>query len=198
MSFLGEIKRRKVFKVAAVYAVVGWLIIQVVGQIAAPLGLPPWFEAFVIVLLGIGFPIALILGWIFDLTPEGLRSTPVQATEAVRVSPGQSFTYVVQGLVLVAVGFLVVDQYLLGGSSEVSGSTSSSPAQVNRFVHTITADRAVSNSRWNTFTFAPNGRRFAYQSEVGIYVRDLETLETRLVEGSQDIFANPFFSPDGQ
>ena len=73
MSFLGEIKRRKVFQVAAVYAVVSWLLIQVVDVVAEPLALPDWIDAVVIVLLAVGFPIAVILAWAFDLTPEGIK-----------------------------------------------------------------------------------------------------------------------------
>ncbi len=63
MSLLGEIKRRKVFQVAAVYLVVAWLIIQVVDVVNEPLTLPDWFDTVVILLLTIGFPIAVILTW---------------------------------------------------------------------------------------------------------------------------------------
>jgi len=72
MSFLGEVKRRKIFQVAAVYAVVAWLIIQIVSVIEAPLRLPEWFDTAIIVLLAIGLPIALVLSWGFNLTPEGV------------------------------------------------------------------------------------------------------------------------------
>ena len=71
MSFLGEIKRRKVFQVAAVYLVASWLIMQVVDVVAEPLLLPDWLPRVVIVLLAIGFPIAIILSWAFDLTSHG-------------------------------------------------------------------------------------------------------------------------------
>jgi hypothetical protein len=62
----------KVFQVAAVYAVVAWLIIQVVGAIEEPLNLPDWLDTVVIVLLAVGFPVAAILAWAFDVTPEGV------------------------------------------------------------------------------------------------------------------------------
>jgi hypothetical protein len=76
MSLLGELKRRKVFQVAAVYAVVGWLLIQVAVSIEAPLNLPNWVDTLVIVLVAAGFPIALILSWAYDVTPRGLVQTP--------------------------------------------------------------------------------------------------------------------------
>lgn len=76
MSFWGEIKRRKVFQVGAVYVVVAWLLIQVVDVINEPLSLPVWFDTVVIVGLAIGFPIALILAWALDITDTGVVRTP--------------------------------------------------------------------------------------------------------------------------
>jgi adenylate cyclase len=73
MSVWKELKRRKVVQVAAVYAVMAWLMIQVIDTVSEPLNLPVWLDTVVIVLLGVGFPIAVILAWAFDLTPEGIR-----------------------------------------------------------------------------------------------------------------------------
>jgi adenylate cyclase len=75
-SLLVEVKRRKVFQVAAVYAVVAWLLVQIVATVKAPLQLPGWFDTVVIVLLLIGFPIAVIVAWAYDFSPDGLRRTP--------------------------------------------------------------------------------------------------------------------------
>ena len=92
MSFLSEIKRRKIIQVAAVYAAVAWLLIQIVGSIEAPLSLPDWFDTVVILLLALGFPIALILSWAYDLTPSGVvrdqgnrEQSRATTTEAVDV-----------------------------------------------------------------------------------------------------------------
>lgn len=71
-TLLAEIKRRKVFQVAAVYAVTAWLLVQVVTAISDPLNLPEWADALVIVLLAIGFPIALILSWAYNITSGGV------------------------------------------------------------------------------------------------------------------------------
>lgn len=117
MSLLTEIKRRKVFKVAAVYAAVAWLLIQIVTSVDEDLSLPDWFAAFVIVLLGVGFPVAIILAWVFDVTPDRLQTTPeTKRGEAAVAAP--PFTVVIQILVLLAVGFLVVDQYFLDSSEQ--------------------------------------------------------------------------------
>jgi TolB-like protein/Tfp pilus assembly protein PilF len=75
LSFFSELRRRNVFRVAATYAVVAWLIIQVNSAVSGPLNLPGWFETIVIVLLALGFPVALVLAWAFELTPDGIKLT---------------------------------------------------------------------------------------------------------------------------
>jgi len=198
-TFLGEIKRRKVFQVAAVYAVVAWLLVQIVATVEEPLNLPDWVDTFVIVVLAIGFPVALVLSWAFDLTPESVKSAE-PATDGSAGKPAVStFANLSQVLILLAVGFLVVDQYLLSSAGPGPQFTPRTTTTfVNRYAHTITANQPVENTRWGIFAFAPSGRRFAYQTDVGIYVRDSDTLEARLVPGSENIFSSPFFSSDGR
>lgn len=74
MSFVSELKRRNVVKVAIAYVAISWLLIQLVTTVEEPLGLPPWFDTVVIMLLAIGLPVALVLAWAFELTPEGIKS----------------------------------------------------------------------------------------------------------------------------
>ena len=76
MSFLTELRRRNVVRVAATYVIASWVIIQVVTSVSAPLNLPDWFDAVVIVLLIIGFPVAVLVAWAFELTPDGIKVTP--------------------------------------------------------------------------------------------------------------------------
>lgn len=103
MSFLGEIKRRKVFQVAAVYAVVAWLLIQIVATVEAPLNLPDWMDTFVIVCLAIGFPIALVMSWAFNLTSDGL----IRDRGSVPQSGGRTIEFLLIGLIVAAVGWLI-------------------------------------------------------------------------------------------
>lgn len=86
-TFYAELKRRRVFRVAVVYAVVAWLVIQVAETVFPPLGLPDWTVRFVILLALLGFPIALVMAWALELTPEGLRLTHAVDQEADRVVP---------------------------------------------------------------------------------------------------------------
>jgi adenylate cyclase len=118
MSFVGEIKRRKVFQVAAVYAVVAWLLVQIVATIEAPLNLPDWADTLVIVLLAIGFPIALIISWAFDLTPDGLVRD-LGDNPQFR-GKGRRVEYVLIALLAVAVGFLFMDNYVLDRAPDSS------------------------------------------------------------------------------
>jgi len=76
-----EIKRRKVVRVAIAYLVVGWLLIQVADVTSDPLQLPDWADTLVIWLIGLGFPVALVLAWQLDITSKGIVVTPDKADE---------------------------------------------------------------------------------------------------------------------
>src|SRR6187431_2312518 len=73
-KFFAELKRRKVYRVAISYAVIAWLLIQIDTQVF-PFFAPTWVVKFIIVLVGLGFPVALVLSWIFDFTLEGIKRT---------------------------------------------------------------------------------------------------------------------------
>ena len=73
LSFFAELKRRNVYKVAAAYAVVSWLIIQIATQVFPFFEIPNWAVRLVVLLLILGFPVALILSWAFEITPEGIK-----------------------------------------------------------------------------------------------------------------------------
>ena len=76
-KFFTELKRRNVYKVAVAYAVVAWLLIQVATQVFPFFEVPNWAVRLVVLLIIIGFPIALVIAWAFELTPEGLKRTEV-------------------------------------------------------------------------------------------------------------------------
>ena len=74
-NFLAELKRRNVYKVAISYAVVGWLLIQIATQVFPFFEIPNWAIRLAVLAIVLGFPIALVIAWAFELTPEGLRRT---------------------------------------------------------------------------------------------------------------------------
>lgn len=81
-NFWQELKRRKVFRVIAMYAAASYVIIELSNNIVEPLRLPEWVPTLIIVLLAIGFPFAVIFSWIFDVTPKGIQKTkPAYSTE---------------------------------------------------------------------------------------------------------------------
>ena len=83
MSFIDELKRRKVFRVAATYGVVAWILMQI-GEVTFPaLNIPEWVMSTLVVLLLAGFPIAVIFAWIFDKTPQGYIKTDAPDTENI-------------------------------------------------------------------------------------------------------------------
>src|SRR6187401_3608277 len=73
--FFGELKRRNVYKVAVAYAVVGWLLIQVATQVFPFFEVPNWTVRLVVLAIVVGFPIALVVAWAYELTPEGFKRT---------------------------------------------------------------------------------------------------------------------------
>ena len=74
-NFFAELKRRKVYKVAVAYAAIGWLLIQIATTTFPVLQIPAWAMRLVVVLVLLGFPIALVLAWAYEMTPDGIRRT---------------------------------------------------------------------------------------------------------------------------
>jgi adenylate cyclase len=80
LGFFAELRRRRVIRVAVVYAIAGWVVIEVASTMLPGLHLPPWSVTLVIALVVLGFPIIVLMGWIFDLGPGGMqRTSPVAA-----------------------------------------------------------------------------------------------------------------------
>ncbi len=112
-NLLEELRRRNVFRVGAAYGIVAWLLIQIVVSVEAPLHLPDWVDTFTIIFLIIGFPIALLFAWAFELTPEGVKRTPdVSPAESITSLTGRKFDFIIIGLLLMAIIFLVLDNYV--------------------------------------------------------------------------------------
>ena len=81
-------KRRRVFRVIALYAIAGWIVIEVASTVLPGLNLPDWTSTLVIVLVALGFPIAVVMAWAFDLGPDGVTRTPAVETEPAPAAPG--------------------------------------------------------------------------------------------------------------
>jgi TolB-like protein len=113
-SLWGELRRRNVFKVAVAYAIVAWLLIEMVATVFPALKLPEWTVTFVTALILISFPVILIGAWAFEVTPDGMKRTrEVPLEHSITHITGRKFDFAIIGLLAIAVVFLVVDNYVL-------------------------------------------------------------------------------------
>ena len=124
-NFFAELKRRNVYKVAVAYAVVGWVIAQIATQIFPFLEIPNWVVRLVIALIAIGFPIALVIAWAFEATPEGIKRTEdVDPAAAARQSKKHAWIYVVVIGAGISVALFFVGRYSAQRTSAESGRPS--------------------------------------------------------------------------
>ncbi|KAF5408371.1 MAG: TPR repeat protein [Candidatus Udaeobacter sp.] len=119
-TFFGELKRRNVYKVAIAYAVVAWLLMQIATQVFPFLEIPNWAIRLVIMLIAIGFPIALVIAWAFELTPEGLKRTESADELPKRSARSHAWIYVVIIAGAISVGIFFLGRYT---SSKQSAKT---------------------------------------------------------------------------
>ena len=122
-SIWGELKRRNVVKVAVAYAIVGWLLVQVADTFFPALRLPEWTVTFVAGLVILGLPLALILSWAYELTPDGVeRTKSVPLSESIAKITGRKLDFVIIGLMAAGIAFLVVDNYVLDSGGAFAGA----------------------------------------------------------------------------
>ncbi len=124
-NLLAELKRRNVYKVAAAYAVVGWLLVQVATQVFPFFEIPNWAVRLVVLAIVIGFPIALIVAWAFELTPEGLKRTEDVDLTAQGHRKSYVWIYVVIAGVSLSIGLFFIGRYSAGTKSPAASSNQS-------------------------------------------------------------------------
>ena len=128
-ELITELKRRNVFKVATVYGITGWLIIQIITSISEPLALPPWFDTAIIILVLIGFPLSLIFAWAFEMTPEGLKKTKkVENTESISSSTGKKLNRLIITTLILLIAFLGYERFFVHEHQENIEVTTSLPS----------------------------------------------------------------------
>ena len=125
-NFLAELKRRNVYKVAVAYAVVGWLVIQVSSTVLPTFHAPEWVVQTLVVLVAIGFPIALVIAWAFELTPEGLKRAEDVDLAMKRRPKSHAWIYVVAVGAVLSIGLFMLGRY---GFREKNSSTVELPAK---------------------------------------------------------------------
>jgi TolB-like protein/predicted Zn-dependent protease len=112
MSLLKELKRRNVFKVGFAYLVSAWILMQVADVLFDAIGTPAWVMQTMLVLLGIGFFVALFFAWAFELTPEGVkRESEVDRTQSITAQTGKKLNNAIVILLVLAVAYLLFDKF---------------------------------------------------------------------------------------
>jgi TolB-like protein/Flp pilus assembly protein TadD len=111
-NIFNELKRRNVYRAAAAYGVVAWLLIQITTGVFPFFGIPPWAVRWVVVSLLLGFPVAMIVAWIFEWTPEGFKRTDeMPPTPSLRRATGRKLDFVIIAALLVVIAVLAWQRF---------------------------------------------------------------------------------------
>ena len=107
-NFFAELKRRNVYKVAIAYAVVAWLLLQAASILFPTFEAPPWVMKIFIALIVLGFPVALVFAWAFELTPEGLKRTEdIDLSKSITRTTGRKLDFLIIGVLLLVIAVLI-------------------------------------------------------------------------------------------
>jgi TolB-like protein/Tfp pilus assembly protein PilF len=140
MGVLGELRRRNVFRVGAAYAVVAWLLIQLADILLANFGAPGWVFGSLTVLILLGFPIALLLTWAYELTPDGLkRDRDVPAGAGTAPGSRRRLDWVIIGALVAVIGVMAFERVRLAGSA-VDGAGLAAAAAPARSIAVLAFD----------------------------------------------------------
>ena len=141
MSFFSELKRRNVFRVGIAYAVAAWVLLQVIDLVLENIAAPDWVMKVFMLGVAVGFPVAVIIAWAYEMTPEGIkRESQVDRTQSVVHTTGRKLDRIIIGFLAVAVVFLLIDPFEYRGTPElvvvdkakvVSNTVLSEPVSVN-------------------------------------------------------------------
>ena len=119
MSLFSEMKRRNVIRVAIAYAIVAWLIAQVAELALDSFAAPDWVIKTILLLLIIGFPLALLFAWAFELTPDGLRrEKDVDRSDSITRRTGRKLDYVIIAVLVLVLGYFAVERFAPGSSED--------------------------------------------------------------------------------
>ena len=112
MSFFTELKRRNVFRVGFAYAIAAWVLLQVVDLVLENIAAPDWVMKVFMLGVAVGFPVAVIIAWAYEMTPEGIkRESEVDRTQSVVHTTGRKLDRIIIGFLAVAVVFLLIDPF---------------------------------------------------------------------------------------
>ena len=125
MSLIQELRRRNVIRMAGLYLVGAWLIVQVSGTVLPMFGAPGWLPRSIVALLAIGFLPAMVFAWVFELTPDGIkRDAEVKPGESIAAQTARRMEHMIVAVLLLAVGYFCVDKFVLAPKREAAAIAS--------------------------------------------------------------------------
>ena len=177
MPFLAELKRRKVFQTAAIYAVIAWLVIQIADVLLPAYGAPAWVMPVFSTIVILGFPLAVTLAWLFQTTPEGIQrdAGPRQAEESETMS---TYGRNIGSIALIVVSALAVGLVIGGFIGRVTIEAPEIREQLK------TAIQLTANPEENPVigsAISPDGKYLAYIEASGLYLRVIDSGESHQI-----------------
>ncbi len=136
-DIIRELSRRHVLRVAVAYLAISWVVIQVANIVEGPLQLPIWTDTLIIILLAAGLPIALLVAWAFELTPDGIKRTE-DITKDATPMPVRKVDYVMLITLILAIGFAAWGR-LAPTSEQNAAANQARPSEANRPVAPVSA-----------------------------------------------------------
>src|ERR1700745_3560895 len=113
-NFFAELKRRNVIRMAGLYLVGAWLLVQVASTVLPMFGAPDWLPRSIVILLVIGFVPTLIFSWAFELTPQGLkRDEDVPPEQSISPQTGRRMDRIIIAVLVLALGYFAFDKFIL-------------------------------------------------------------------------------------
>jgi TolB-like protein len=135
-SFVAELKRRNVIRVAGLYLVGAWLVVQVAGTVLPMFGAPEWLPRTIVVLVAIGFVPAVIFSWVFELTPEGLkRDENVAPEQSITPQTGRRMDRMIIVVLVLALGYFAFDKFVLAPKREAALGASAGPNEARSLIN---------------------------------------------------------------
>src|SRR5436305_1826598 len=130
INFFTELKRRNVYKVAVAYAVVGWLLVQITTQVFPIFEIPNWASRLIVLAIIIGFPIALVIAWAFELTPEGLKRTEHVDRATEKRGKSHAWIYVVVIGAAISIALFLLGRYTATNTASAARTEAAAGASI--------------------------------------------------------------------
>ena len=212
-KILQTLNHRKVFRVATVYSVVAWLLMQILDIVLPTFNAPLWVNQTLLLLLLLGLPLVTILAWLMDGQTEELDEQKITASQQRKslIFGGSASSSLAFGLIFLAVTFLLMDRFLFSSNeraSTIQNSTDVNQQIVQRTSITLPSNQSIALAEMmplgvgrKSLAISSQGNFLAYAANesgsLKIYIRPMDSFEAYPLNGTEGGFS-PFFSPDEQ